>query len=399
MKKLLFTTVTWLLLSLVANAQTYEFHTLYSFPTTKSAPNSIGSPLIIDSAGNLYGTSIGNGTHRRGTVYQVSPGGTLSVLYNFTGAPDGAGPASSLFRDAAGNLYGTTQEGGRRAACGPSPQGCGTVYELTPAGEEKILYRFSGLSDGALPQMSVAVDSAGNIYGTTGNEIQPGGDGGNGDVYKIDTTGTFSVLHSFCATDPNCGDGQYPVSGPILDASGNLYGSTASGGLYDSGTIYQIDSAGVETVLYSFANEYESLLSGNLNRDAQGDFYGVADAYVFNTTDGGYVFKVTPSGTGTKPYSFCVTPPGCMAGDEPVGPIQIDNAGNLFGVVTQGGANGAGGVFEVTPSGTETIVYSFATSAPLGLTGLTMDSHGNLYGINSVGGKYNAGEIYVLKRQ
>jgi uncharacterized repeat protein (TIGR03803 family) len=204
-------------------------------------------------------------------------------------------------------------------------------------------------------------------------------------------------LHLFCSPDPNCPDGQYPVSGPILDAAGNLYGSTAGGGAYNGGTIYQITPAGTETVLYSFANEYESLMSGNLNRDAEGNFYGVTIAESFNTTDGGKVFKVTSTGQETVPYSFCVTPPGCTAGDEPEAPVQIDTAGNLYGVVTQGGANGSGGVFEVNASGVETIVYNF----PSGFSsyGVVMDSEGNLYGTSVNGGTYNMGTVYKLTRQ
>ena len=397
MKRISFTSLTVLFLSLFASAQTYKFSTLYSFPKGGDAPSNIGANLIIDSAGNLYGVSTNGGLYRRGTVFQLSPTGTLSVLYNFKGAPDGAGPTASLFRDAAGNLYGTTSTGGRPGPCGPSPSGCGAVFKLTPAGEEAVLYRFTGLNDGALPNIGVVADSAGNVYGATLNDVQAGGDGGNGNVYKIDSTGTFTILHLFCGIDPNCGDGQYPVSAPILDASGNLYGGTAGGGQYNGGTIYQISPAGVESVLYSFANEYESLMWGNLTRDARGNFYGVTIADVFNNTDGGKIFKVTSSGSETVPYSFCVTPPGCPAGDEPAAPIQIDKSGNLYGVVTQGGANGSGGVFRVSTKGAEGIIHNF----PAGFRsyGVVMDTAGNLYGISVNGGTYNAGEVYKLTLQ
>jgi uncharacterized repeat protein (TIGR03803 family) len=397
MKRISLISLTVLFVSLFANAQTYKFSTLYSFPKGGDGPSNIGASLIVDSDGNLYGVSTNGGQYRRGTIFRVSPTGTLSVLYNFKGSPDGFGPTASLFRDSAGNLYGTTSAGGKLGGCGPEPSGCGTVFKLTSAGKETVLYRFTGLTDGGLPNIGVTADSAGNVYGATLNEVQAGGDAGNGDVYKIDPTGTFTILHSFCFTDPNCGDGQYPVSAPILDASGNLYGGTASGGQYGGGTIYQISPSGVESVLYSFASEYESLMWGNLTRDGQGDFYGVTVAESFNDADGGKIFKVTSSGSETVPYTFCVTPPGCPAGDEPEGPIQIDKSGNLYGVVTQGGANGSGGVFKVNTKGAEEIIHSF----PAGFRsyGVVMDAAGNLYGISANGGTYNAGEVYKLTLQ
>jgi uncharacterized repeat protein (TIGR03803 family) len=385
--------------SLFAQAQTYTFSTLYSFKNSGDGPRRPGTPLIVDSAGNLYGTASG-GQFDNGTVFKVTPAGTLSVLYNFKGvqAQDGDGPAASLFMDAAGNLYGTTFSGGIPNSCGPFFTGCGTVFKLTPAGVETVLYRFKGGNDGSLPQASVAVDSAGNVYGTSGNDIQPGGDGGYGLVYKIDTSGRFHIMHLFCSQDPNCPDGQYPVSGPILDASGNLYGSTAGGGAFSGGTIYQIDSAGTETVLSSLAYEYESLVQGNLSRDSEGNFYGVTYAESFNTTDGGKIFKVTSTGEETVPYSFCIySAPGCSAGDYPAAPVQIDKSGNLYGVVTLGGANGSGGVFEVNASGAESVVYSFP--AGFSSNGLVMDSEGNLYGTSVNGGAYNLGSVYKLTLQ
>jgi uncharacterized repeat protein (TIGR03803 family) len=389
--------------SLFAQAQTYTFSTLYSFKNSGDGPHLPMASLIIDNAGNLYGVASG-GEYNNGTVFKVTSAGTMTVLYSFKGdqAQDGRGSAASLFMDPAGNLYGTTFVGGIPGDCPDNPlaQGCGTVFKLTPAGEETVLYRFQGLNDGSLPQAGVVVDSDGNVYGTTLNyyEFLDGGDGGNGNVYKIDASGTFSIFHLFCSQDPNCPDGQYPVSAPILDAAGNLYGSTASGGAYDAGIIYQFTPDGTETVISSLAYEYESLVQGNLNRDSEGNFYGVTYAEAFNTTDGGKIFKVTPDGQETVPYSFCIySPPGCTAGDYPVAPIQIDKAGNLYGVVTLGGANGSGGVFEVNTSGAETILYNFPSGVRS--NGLVMDSEGNLYGASVNGGAYGLGSVYKLTLQ
>jgi uncharacterized repeat protein (TIGR03803 family) len=386
--------------TLLTEAQNYTFSILYSAKNSGTGPRRFNSPLIIDAAGNLYGTSGNGGDFKDGSVFKVTPTGTMSVLYSFKGATqlDGAAPSATPFMDSAGNLYGTTTLGGISGACPNSPlaQGCGTVFKVTSAGQETVLYRFQGLNDGSLPLAGVVVDSAGNVYGTTLNDYQvlDGGDGGNGDVYKIDTSGKFSIVHLFCSQDPNCPDGQYPASAPILDASGNLYGSTASGGAFSDGTIYQITPAGVETVLYNFHPQYTSQIQGDLTRDAQGNFYGVTVYNISNPADGGEIYKVTSAGQETLPYSFCQYPPTCPEGDEPQAPIQLDKAGNLFGVVGYGAVNGSGGVFKVTTSGTYTILYNFPSG--FATNGLVIDSAGNLYGTSSNGGEYNMGTVYKL---
>ena len=226
-------------------------------------------------------------------------------------------------------------------------------------------------------------------------------------VVAMPETVTFSrsipaANSAFCIcsvhADPNCNDGQYPVSSPVLDASGDLWGTTAGGGANNGGTLYKINSAGKERVVYNFANEYESVMQGDLTRDAQGNFYTVKYARNFNTTDGGKIFKITPSGQESEPYTFC-TLPGCPGGDVPRGPIQIDAAGNLYGVVTQGGANGTGGVFEVNTSGTETLLHSFEKGILTFFNGIVIDSAGNLYGTTTTGGPNKHGTVYKLTLQ
>jgi uncharacterized repeat protein (TIGR03803 family) len=396
MKRLLLTTLALLCLAAFANAQNYKFSVIYSFPNTGSGPSRVSNNLILDGAGNLYGVSAQGGKYQQGTVFEVTQTGKLTVLYSFKGSPDGAGPLSSLFRDAAGNLYGTTFAGGITSQCANGDTGCGAVYKLTPTGKETVLYAFSGSSDGALPTMSVAVDNAGNVYGTTLNDAEAGGDAGNGLVYKISSNGTFTALHTFCLVDPSCSDGQYPTSGPVLDRQGNVYGVTAGGGQFNGGTFYKVTPAGDESVIFDFANEYESQTSGNLSRDAKGSFYGVTATGTLNTVDGGKIFKVTANGAENVPYAFCVLP-GCPAGDEPEAPLQIDSSGNIFGVVTYGGKNGSGGVFKITPNGNETLIYNF----PAGFSsyGVVMDTSGNLFGVSINGGKFNAGEVYKLSPQ
>jgi uncharacterized repeat protein (TIGR03803 family) len=195
------------------------------------------SGLIRDSAGNLYGTTVlGGGTGCDGvgcgTIFKINAAGQLTVLYKFQGgANDGSVPEGDLAFDSAGNLYGTTWEGGDTSACPPS--GCGTVYKFDTSGHETILHKFSG-ADGALPEGGVAIDSSGNLYGTTNSggtaaNCQPAG---CGTVFEVDTSGTETVLYSFT----NGADGSSPIAGLVLDSSGNLYGLTFYGG-YTQGNL------------------------------------------------------------------------------------------------------------------------------------------------------------------
>ena len=182
---------------------------LYSFTGGADGENPDGS-LILDSAGSLYGTTYNGGTARLGVVFKISPSGQETVLYSFcnlTGCPDGAIPHGGVIRDASGNLYGTTQGGGT--------VDCGVVYKLSAAGEEAALYSFTGGIDGAFPYAGVILDSAGNLYGTT----LEGGAGGVGAVFEVSPSGQETVLYSFTGGT----DGGQPQAGVIRDSAGNLY--------------------------------------------------------------------------------------------------------------------------------------------------------------------------------
>jgi uncharacterized repeat protein (TIGR03803 family) len=215
----------------------YEFKVLYSF--TGGADG--GSPqagLLRDAAGNLYGTTDLGGAeseacsgfgHACGVVFKLSPTGTESVLHTFTGGADGANPYAGLTQDAAGNLYGTASGGGS-SACNP-PYGCGVVFKLSPTGPDfTVLHSFTGGADGQLPLAGLVRDAAGNLYGTTAF----GGASDNGVVFKLSTTGIEMVLHSFTGG----ADGAQPYAGLILDLAGNLYGTTKYGG-DNSSTCYK----------------------------------------------------------------------------------------------------------------------------------------------------------------
>jgi uncharacterized repeat protein (TIGR03803 family) len=184
--------------------------------------------LILDNLGNLYGTTAFGGTYGDGEVFKLDPAGHISILYSFAGGNDGAQPSGTLTRDSAGNLYGTTTYGGGSAQC---QNGCGTVFRLNlPSRAETVLHAFTG-ADGEAPDAGPILDSTGNLYGTThwGGILF-------GVVYMLDPSGDYSILHEF-GTVP---DGNLPAAGLIMDRAGNLFGTTMTGGAYSEGTVYKL---------------------------------------------------------------------------------------------------------------------------------------------------------------
>jgi len=390
-------------MAFVAQAQTYTYSTLYSFKNNGKDPsNPLGGALIIDAAGNLYGAGVSGGTYGKGAVFQISKTGTETVLYSFKGSPDGESPNSKLVRDSKGNLYGTTFSGGiitdTYGDCSDYA-GCGTVFKLSSSGVETVLYGFTGGKDGAIPQSSVVLDSAENVYGTVNQDLVVSGDSGNGLAFEITTNKTFSILYEFCSLN-NCLDGQNPLFGPIRDSEGNLYGVVLGGGSDGYGGVYQLTPSGVETLLHSFTfgNDGAEPWS-TLKRDSAGNLYGGANwggSGTYGTGfNGGTLFKITRSGAFSVLYSFCSLP-NCADGDGPRGPIQIDRSGNLYSTTVAGGANGSGTVFEVSSTGKETVLYNFASQVTTFNAGLVIDSSGNLYGTTYNGGPAHLGSVYKL---
>jgi len=267
-------------------AQAGTFTVLYSFHGAKGEYPLAG--LIIDSEGNLYGTTQNGGAHGRGTVFEITNAGKEIVLHSFGAAPDGKFPLSSLVRDAAGNLYGTTTQGGSH--------GFGTVFKVDATGAESVLYSFSGINnDGRYPSAGLVLDSHGNLYGTT----QEGGQKGFGTIFKLDAGGTETVLYSFTGYPK---DGEYPIAALIRDNHGNLYGTTEIGGRFNNGTIFELDESGNESVIFSpKGNRGGGYLFGGVVRDNQGNFYGTA---AYGGDGVGTVFKVSPEGAETVLYTF-----------------------------------------------------------------------------------------------
>jgi uncharacterized repeat protein (TIGR03803 family) len=260
-----------------------------------------------------------------GVVYKLDPTGHQTVLHSFTGGADGGSPYAGVIRDAAGNLYGTTNLGGTANA--------GVVYKLDPTGHETVLHSFTGGADGGRPTAGVILDSAGNLYGTAYN----GGTANAGVVYKLDPSGNETVLYSFTGR----ADGGFPSAGVIRDLAGNLYG-TADGPIANLGVVYKLDPAGNETVLHSFTGGADG---GNpqagVIRDSAGNLYGT-------TAQGGVglgvVYKLDPSGNETVLYSFS----GGADGGYPIAGVMRDaTTGNLYGTTRGGGKWYTGVVFVV----------------------------------------------------
>jgi uncharacterized repeat protein (TIGR03803 family) len=370
-----------------ANAQTFRL--LYQFRSGNDGSQPWAN-VILDRKGNLYGTTTIDGAYASGTVFKVSPSGKETVLYSFTGTGgDGAFPFNPLVRDAAGNLYGTANGGGiYGSACGT--YGCGIVFKVNPAGKETVLYRFTGMNgDGMGPFQGLVRDTAGNLYGTT----LSGGAFGLGTVFKVDTAGTETVLFSF--TPHISGAGFAPFGGSLLrDSAGNLYGTTEAGGSKHGGAVFKLDPSGTLTALHNFpGNGGDGYApSGTLTMDKAGNLYGATLAGgAFNF---GVVFKIDTSDTETVLHSFSAT-----GGDGalPGGGLVEDRTGNLYGTTESGGTSYFGTVFKLDPSGKETILHSFSgTDGRLPELGLVRDSKGNLYGTTQYGGKYGGGVVFKV---
>jgi uncharacterized repeat protein (TIGR03803 family) len=358
--------------------------------------SSLYASLIMDAAGNLYGTAEFGGAHNSGVVFRLSPGATgrwtESVLYSFKGGTqDGATPHDSVVMDGSGNLYGATIAGGG----GQCPGGCGIVFQLSPgstgAWTETVVHRFTGGADGAAPFSNLIPDAAGNLYGAT----TAGGSSGRGTVYRLTPSGAGTwnetVLYSFKGSP----DGAAPDAAPVFDATGNLYGTTYSGGAANLGTVYELSpQAGGswnETVLHSFhgTSDGTDLFEG-LILDAAGNLYGAAETG--GSANCGVAFRLSPGAAGwTETILHTFLGVNAQDGENP-NALIFDPAGNLYGTTVGGGLYNPGTIFKVTPqpSGewTETVLYSFTggNDGAYPSAGLIMDAAGRLYGTTLWGG-------------
>lgn len=348
--------------------------------------------VALDGSGNLYGTTVYGGANGLGTVFKVDTTGTETVLHSFTGqGGDGANPYAGLVLDAQGNLYGTTNAGGN-LSCGQY-SGCGTVFEVTTGGAEKVLYAFQGGTDGLLSQTGLVRDAQGNLFGTTyaGGNLGCDFGFGCGTVFKLDPTGAKTILYNFSGTD-----GQAPQQ-LTLDSTGNLYGTTYYGGVYGDGTVFKLDTTSHLTLVYSFTDGPQdgSRPAAGVLLDSQGNLYGTTTSGGANYV--GTVFKVDTTGQETILYNFTGT---AGDGEQPYAGLVLDSQGNLYGTDFNGGNNSLGGtVFKINANGTETVLYRFTGSGGDGFrpeAGMVMDASGNLYGTTTSGGTAGNGTVFRL---
>ena len=373
-----------LLIPTVSTAQSYTFETLYTFVGgADGGPATAG--LIQDASGNLYGVAHGDGiNNNHGVIFKISPTGEYSVLHTFSGSPDGTDPGARLVMDTTGNLYGTA---------GGGANGFGTVFKLTPSGQENVLYSFLGGADGVGPQGDLIMDTAGNFYGTT---VEGGGTAcssfGCGTVFKLSPDGSETVLHSFTDTP----DGANPQSGLVMDANGNLYGTTFFGGTYNAGTVYKVSPTGAEVVLYSFKGKDGDgkYPLAKLYIDKAGNLFGTTleGGRTAQCTGCGTIFELFANGKEVILHAFNNQTDGA----QPSGELVRDKVGNFYGTTVAGVH--AGVVYELSPNGTLTVLQTFPNgSARDPYDGLLLDASGNLYGTLVAGGAHKLGVVFELK--
>jgi uncharacterized repeat protein (TIGR03803 family) len=321
--------------------------TLYSFCSQGDLCGSTPEAgLVQGTGGNFYGTTFFGGANNGGTVFKITPTRALTTLYNCSQGVC-LYPRAGLVQATDGNFYGTTTEGGANTGCGRVFRGCGTVFKITPTGTLTTLYSFcsqggTACTDGSLPDAALVQATGGNFYGTT----PAGGANGYGTVFKITPSGTLTTLYSFCSQGGTaCTDGATPFAGLVQATDGNFYGTTRNAGANgDYGTVFKITPSGTLTTLYSFCSQSgctDGVVPGiGLVQATDGNLYGTTSSGGANMTDYfasrcGTVFKITPSGTLTTLHSFN----GTDGADPEAGLVQ-DTNGMFYGTTNSGGNNG-----------------------------------------------------------
>jgi uncharacterized repeat protein (TIGR03803 family) len=334
--------------------------------------------LVEGDGGSFYGTTYAGGTNNLGTVFEISNTGALTRLYSFTGANGGANPHAGLVRGGDGNFYGTTYGLG-------DPSGQGTVFRIAATGSFTSLFSFTA-DLGAVPLGGLVWGNDGNFYGTT-IYARPGSLGyyGYGTLFKISTNGAFTSLYPFTGAD----DGSGPV-GLVQGNDGNLYGTTSQGGTHNWGTVFKISPTGAFTSLYSFTGGNDGAFPGGLVQSNDGDFYGTTSGGGEYTDQYGNslgtVFKISTTGVLTSLYSFR----GGNDGGSPNARLVQGNDGNFYGVAR-------GTVFKIGTTGGFTSLYSFGgTNDGEAPSGLVQGHDGNFYGTTSQGGTSNAGTVFRI---
>lgn len=400
-----------LALAIAAHAQSYTESTVHTF-TNASPVGTVTADSTGNLYGALDWTSAcqpGKATANCGAIFKLNSSGKETVLHTFSGLANGASPVAPLTRDSAGNLYGVTKQGGNPSSA--FAYGHGVVFKITTQGRFSVLHKFAASgSEGALPSGPLTIDSAGNLYGTTaqGGNSSTSCNNGCGVVFKVSSKGVFSVLHAFAETD-----GFLPRGNLILDSAGNIYGTTSNGGPDggfnpSNGVLFELTPHGQYTVLASFnwGDCFDDCSPTYIVRDSAANFFGIG----FDIDSGGFnnggIYEVNSVGTQSLVNNLCFgVDTACPDGAEPFGQI-VESGGLLYGTAeTGGGATqqefGQGVVYEEDPGTlSETVLYSFPTQSG-GLCnpqGITMDTKGNLYGTATYCYGVTGGVVFKLTK-
>lgn len=383
-----------------ARTQTLTFGLLHTFTAPPDGSNPVAG-LYRDAQGNLFGTTDWGGTvgcdenAGCGSVFEIDKNGQYSVLYRFRSGADGSNPVSAVTEDAAGNFYGTTEGG---------DGGASTLFKLTQAGQKTTLFTFSTFADGAQPNSTPVLDAAGNIYGATpnGGDVNCGSNGsGCGVIYEMSASGKFSTLYTFRSNAESS-----PITGVVTDAKGSLYGATFFGGdrrcYFGSGcgSIFKLEKNGKFKVLHRFGKFKEGWFPGALTLHQAGNLYGT-------TSGGGYrncvpsnpdnngcgtIFKIDTAGKFSVLFTFTPavirTTPGYNA-------LSLDTDGNIYGSAMYNGVNNTGFVFKLGTTGSFTDLFDFPAPGENGYVAnnVIMDNQGDFYGTMAVGGEPDCGNL------
>lgn len=399
-RHLRFGKLTWVAAIFLASAvvcQAQGLTTLVSFNGFNGG-DPANAPLIQGADGNLYGATQGDGVpHTKGTIFRITSTGRLATLYKFCSQPncsDGWLP-TGVMQATNGSLYGAAEFGGLTSYCSD----CGTIFKLSQ-GNYSVLYSFcseTNCRDGIFPGGTLVQGNNGNLYGMA----FCGGTGptsancpeGAGTIFEITPAGEFTTIYSFCS-QVDCADGGEPSSSLVIGPNGSLFGATSVGGTSALGTLFELSAAGKLTIVHNFTAGEHGLITLMLAGD--GSLYGTSS---YGYDGGGVIFKVTPAGEFTTLYSFCAEK-SCPTGSNPQAPLVEGSDGNFYGTASLGGASNNGIMFKITPEGNLTDLYSFCSKPNCadgsGPDSLMQATNGSLYGMTQFGGSGGYGTLFEV---